>query len=81
MNKDLLYTLSTGDKVKNTKTGQEGMIVIMAQNRDYLFTIKDLNPPEDWELTRSRTHITQAELDAIAEYHRKLKEAAEGKKK
>lgn len=81
MTKELLFTLSTGDLVRNTKTKQESMVVVIVQNGQHLKDISELEPLEDWELVKSRLTVTKEELARIAEYHQKIKEQMDGYKR
>lgn len=75
MTKETLYTLSTGDVVVN-KDGSTAMIAVISPKVSGILTIDDLLPNlENWELSKSRQYVSEAELRKIDEYHKKLKEA------
>ena len=74
MTKELLNTLSTGDVVTNAKTSECKMVFVIVSSPNNISVEKLTADFGDWELTKSRTYITERELQEIAAYHKKMEE-------
>lgn len=74
MTKELINTLSTGDRVANSKTGEKAMVGVLTIPASGMVGIEALEPADDWELTKSRLVFTDAERRSLEAYHKELKE-------